>query len=78
MHDLHVVQSDMYQDSVTKQWHPAVVTSLCQEKRSYKITTSDSIGYREIQAHLKPCAPQNKKSQAGQCMSQPIAQSGHM
>ena len=28
-HDLHVGQSVMYQDSVTKQWHPAVITSLC-------------------------------------------------
>ena len=31
-HDLHVGQHVMYQDSVTKQWHPAVITSLCQEK----------------------------------------------
>ena len=28
-HDLHVGQSVMYQDSVIKQWHPAVTTSLC-------------------------------------------------
>ena len=53
-HNLHVGQNVMYQDSVTKQWHPAVITSLCQEKRSYKITTSDSVEYRKIQAHLKP------------------------
>ena len=39
--DLHVGQSVMYQDSVTKQWYPAVITSLCQEKRSFKITTGD-------------------------------------
>ena len=26
-HDLHVGQSIMYQDSVTKQWHPAFITS---------------------------------------------------
>ena len=44
-HDLHVGQSVMYQDSVTKQWHPAIITSLCQEKRSYKIKTNDGIFY---------------------------------
>ena len=38
-HGLHVGQSVMYQDSVTKWWHQAVITSLCQEKRDYKITT---------------------------------------
>ena len=31
-HDLHVVQHVMYQDSVTKQWYPSIITSLCQEK----------------------------------------------
>ena len=38
-HNLHVGQTVMYQDSVTKQWHPAFITSLCQEKRSYIIAT---------------------------------------
>ena len=33
-HDLHVEQIVMCQDSVTKQWHSAVITSLCQKKRS--------------------------------------------
>ena len=33
-HALHVGQIVMYKDSVTKQWHPAVKTSLCQEKGS--------------------------------------------
>ena len=47
-HDLHVWQSFMYQDSVTKQWHPVVITSLCQEKRSYKITTTDGLVYRRL------------------------------
>ena len=50
--DLHLGQSVMYQDSVTKQWHPSVITSLCQEKRSYKITTSDGVVYRETQKHI--------------------------
>ena len=31
-HDLHVGQHVMYQDSVTKQWHPAIITTLCQER----------------------------------------------
>ena len=31
-YDLHVGQSVMYKDSVTKQWHPAVITGLCQER----------------------------------------------
>ena len=77
-HDLYVGQSVMYQDSVTKQWHPAVITSLCQEKRSYMITNSDGAVYRKTQAHLKYFTPQNKKSQAVPCMSQLMAQSDHM
>ena len=77
-HDLHVRQSVMYQDSVTKQWYPAVITSLCQEKRSYMITTSDDVVYRKMQAHLKLYTQQNKKSQAVECVSQLMAQSDHM
>ena len=42
-HDLHVGPSVMYQDSMTKPWHPAVITSLYQEKRSCRITTSDGV-----------------------------------
>ena len=53
-HDLHVGQSVMHQNSVTKQRHPAVITSLCQEKRRYKIKTSDGVIYRKAQGHLKP------------------------
>ena len=77
-HDIHVGQTVMYQTSVTKQWHPAVITSLCQEKRSYIITTSDGVAYRKMQAHLKPYTPQNKKSQAVQCVLKAMAQSDHM
>ena len=76
--DLHVGKSVMYQDSVTKQWHPAVITSLCQEKRSYKITTSDSVIYRKTQAHLKPYTPQGKNLQSTQPVSEPKAQSHYM
>ena len=74
-HDLHVGQSVMYQDSVTKQWHPGVITSLCQKKRCYMVTTSDGVVYRKMQAHLKPYMPQNKKSQAVPCVSPLMAQS---
>ena len=42
-HDLHIGQSVMYQDPVTKRWYPATITSLCQEPRSYKIRTKDGI-----------------------------------
>ena len=56
-HDLHVGQNVMYQDSVTKQWHPGIITSLCQEKRSYKITTGDDVVYRKMQAYIKLYTP---------------------
>ena len=78
IHDLHVGLSVMYQDNVTEQWYPAVITSLYQEQRSYMITTSDGVVYRKIQALLKPYTSQNKKSQAAQCVSQPMAQSDYM
>ena len=77
-HNLHVGQSVMYQNTVSKQWHPAVITSVCQEKRSYMVTTSDGVVFRKMEAHLKPYAPQNRMSQSTQCVSQPMAQSDHM
>ena len=77
-HDLHVGQHVMYQDSVSKGWHQAVLTSLCQEKCSYKITTSDGDVYRKTQVHLKPYIPQDKNAQSTQSVSQPMAQSDHM
>ena len=76
-HDLHVGQNAMYQDSVTKPWHPAIITNLCKEKRSYKVKTSDGVFYQEIQAHLKPYTPQNKNTQSTQPVSQLMAQSHH-
>ena len=62
-HDLHLGQSVMYQDSGTKQWYPATVTSLCQEPRSYKVTTEDGVSYRKIQVHLKSYQLQYKFSE---------------
>ena len=43
MHDLHVGQDVMYQDSSITHWYPAVIQSLCSESRSYKIITRDGI-----------------------------------
>ena len=76
-HDLHVGQSVMYRDSMNMRWHPAVITSLCQEKRSYKITTSDGVVYRKTQAHLKPYTSQNKNAESTQTVAQLMAQSDH-
>ena len=42
------------------------------------INTSDGVVYRKTQSHLKPYTPQNKKSQAVQCLSQLMTQSDHM
>ena len=42
------------------------------------ITTGDGVVYRKTQAHLKPYTPQSRKSQAVQCVSQPMTQSDHM
>ena len=78
MHDLHVSQQVMYQDSESKHWYPAVIESLCPEPRSYKIITRDGITYRKTQAHLKPYTPQNKMSQSTQYVYYPMAQSNHM
>ena len=67
----------MYQDSVTKQWHPAIIASLCQEKWSYNGQNSDDVFYQKTQAHLKPYTPQNKKAQSTQPVTQPMAQLDH-
>ena len=76
-HDLHVDQHVMYQDSVTKWWHPAIITSLCQEKKIYMIKTSDGVFYQKTQAHLKPYTPQNKTTQSTQPVTQLMAQLDH-
>ena len=62
-HDLHLGQSVMYQASMTKRWYPATITSLCQEPRSYKVTTNDGIIYRKMQAHIKQYQLQYKYSE---------------
>ena len=52
--DFHIGQSVMYQNPVNRRWHPATITSLCQEPRSYKIRTEGGIIYRKTQNHLNP------------------------
>ena len=52
-HDLHLDQAVMYQDPSDKRWYPATITRLCQEPRSYIITTKEGVQYRKTQAHLK-------------------------
>ena len=59
-------QSVIYQAPVTKRWYPAIITSLCQEPRSYKIRTRDGIIYRKMQTHLKPYHPQHNKDKMNQ------------
>ena len=73
-HDPHIGQLVMYQDSASKQWHPAIITSLCQEKQSYNVKTSYSVIYWKTQAHLKLYTPHNKMAQP---MPQPMAQPEH-
>ena len=53
-HDLSVNQTVMYLEPVSKQWYPAKITRLCDEPRSYIITTEEGTQYRKTQAHLKP------------------------
>ena len=73
LHDLHIDQVVMYQDSTSKWWCPATITRLCKEPRSYIITTKEGVQYRKTQAHLKPYQPQNKKREDEQ-----LSQSNHM
>ena len=54
LHDLHIGQEVMYQDSVTKRWFPATNKALCPEPRSYQIQTTEGVIYRGTQNHLKP------------------------
>ena len=60
LHDLHLDQAVMYQDPNDKRWYPATITRLCQEPRSYLITTKQGAQYRKTQAHLKPYHPQDE------------------
>ena len=56
-HDLSLHQTVMYQDPVSKKRYPAKITILCDEPRSYIITTEEDTQYRKTQTHLKPYQP---------------------
>ena len=60
LHNLHLDQAVMYQDPIDKRWYPATITRLCQEPRSYLITTKQGVQYRKAQTHLKPYHPQGE------------------
>ena len=53
-HDLCIAQAVMYQDATTKKWYPVKITKLCDEPRSYIISTQNGTQYRKTQKHLKP------------------------
>ena len=53
----------MYQDPTSKRWYPATITKLCQEPRSYIITTKQGVQYRKTQAHSKSYQPQEDTSE---------------
>ena len=73
LHDLHIGQVVMYQDSTSKWWYSATITRLCNEPRSYIITTKEGFQYRKTQAHLKPYQLQVKKSE-----DEHLSQTNHM
>ena len=53
-HGLCLDQTVMYQDPTNKKWYPAKIMKLCDEPRSYIISTEDGTQYRKMQKHLKP------------------------
>ena len=61
IHDLFVGQDVMFQDSISKRWFSATITSLCEEPSNYRIATKDGIIYRKMWVHLKPYKSQNKQ-----------------
>ena len=73
LHDLHLNQAVMYQDPTSKCWFPATISKLCQEPRSYIVTTKEGVQYRKTQADLKPHQVQDKKVE-----DEPVSQNNHM
>ena len=63
IHDLHLHQAVMYQDPASKRWYPATITKLCEEPRSYIVTTKQGVQYRKTQADLKSYKPQEDTSE---------------
>ena len=56
-HDLYLDQDVMYQDTTARKWYPVKITKLCDEPRSYIISTENGTQYRKTQKHLKPYQP---------------------
>ena len=56
-HDLSLHQAVMYQDPLNKKRYPAKITKMCDEPRSYIITTEEGTHYRKTQTHLKLYQP---------------------
>ena len=46
----------------SKKWYPTKITRLCDEPRSYIITTVEGTQYRKTQTHLKPYQLQYQKT----------------
>ena len=59
-HDLCLDQTVMYQNATTRKWYPAGITKMCDEPRSYIISTENGTQYRKTQKHLKPYQPRQK------------------
>ena len=53
MNYLHLYQVVMYEDPASKRCYPSTITKLCQEPRSYIVTTQQGVQYRKTQVHLK-------------------------
>ena len=68
----------MWCSKTSKQWYPVPITSLCQDPRSYNITTREGVNYRRTQTHLKPYQPQSKKLEAESSICQLTEQSSDM
>ena len=78
LHHLYLGQDIMMQDPTSKWWSPAVITKLCKEPRSYKVTISDKLTYRKMQAHLKLYKPEHKTIQdVKSCNMWPLEKTGH-
>ena len=61
-HDLCLDQTVMYQDATNKKWYPAKITKLCDEPRSYIISTENGTQYRKTQKHLRSYQPRSQIS----------------
>ena len=56
-HDLCLDQTVMYPDPTNKKWYPVKIIKICDEPRSYIISTEGGTQYRKTQKQLKPYQP---------------------